>query len=81
MFAMLRARPCTLILCALSTACGGAGSPPVTFNKDVAPIVFRNCAACHRPGGDAPFSLLTYADAARRAAKIGEQTLARHMPP
>ena len=65
----------------MSTACGGPGSTPVTFNKDVAPIVFANCSTCHRPGGDAPFSLLTYGDAARRAAEIGDQTLARHMPP
>ena len=36
------------------------GSP--TFNRDVAPLVFKNCAACHRPGEVAPFSLLTYAD-------------------
>ena len=34
-----------------------------TFNKDIAPIVFANCAPCHRPGEVAPFPLLTYADA------------------
>jgi Flp pilus assembly protein TadD len=62
-------------------SCGRPSSVPVTFNKDVAPIVFANCVTCHRPGGDGPFSLLTYADAARRARDIGEQTLARHMPP
>lgn len=61
----------------LSSSCGR----PATFNKDVAPIVFANCVTCHRPGGDGPFSLLTYAESARRAAAIGEQTLARHMPP
>jgi len=72
----------TLIACAmLSTGCSRPSSTPVTFNKHVAPIVFANCATCHRPGGDAPFSLLTYADAADRATEIGEQTLARHMPP
>jgi hypothetical protein len=40
---------------------------PVTFNKDVAPILFTNCVSCHRPGEAAPFSLLTYEDAKRRA--------------
>ena len=70
-----------MIACALLSACGRAPSTPVTFNKDVAPIVFANCATCHRPGGDGPFSLLTYADAARHATEIGTQTLARHMPP
>ena len=34
-----------------------------TFNKDVAPILFANCIACHRPGEIAPMSLLTYQDA------------------
>jgi hypothetical protein len=57
--------------------------PPAhpTFNKDVAPIVFANCAGCHHPGGDAPFSLTTYADAVKKAQAIGEETLERHMPP
>jgi len=32
----------------------------VTFNKDVLPILQKNCQTCHRPGGIAPMSLLTY---------------------
>ena len=47
--------------------CGNRAPKPVTFNKDIAPIVFANCVSCHRPGGDGPFSLLTYADAAKHA--------------
>lgn len=61
--------------------CGNRAPKPVTFNKDIAPIVFANCASCHRPGGDGPFSLVTYADAAKQAQAIGEETLERHMPP
>lgn len=53
----------------------------VTFNRDVAPIVFQNCAPCHRPGEAAPFSLLTYADVVKRATKIAAVTRERHMPP
>jgi Tfp pilus assembly protein PilF len=53
----------------------------VTFHKDVAPIVFANCASCHRPGGAAPFSLLTYADVVDHADDIVEQTTSGHMPP
>ena len=34
-----------------------AGAP--TFAKDVAPILFKNCVGCHRPGEIAPMSLLT----------------------
>jgi hypothetical protein len=31
----------------------------LTFNEDIAPILFENCSSCHRPGGGAPFDLLT----------------------
>ena len=52
-----------------------------TFNKDIAPILYQNCAACHRPGEVAPFSLLTYADASKRAKLISTVTQRRFMPP
>jgi len=63
--------------------CGASPPPPapVTFNKDIAPILFANCASCHRPGGAAPFSLLTYAEAAEQAEAIAAQTFKGHMPP
>ena len=54
---------------------------PVTFTRDVAPILFGQCATCHHPGGPAPFTLLTYADARRRAAQIAAVTSRRIMPP
>lgn len=53
----------------------------VTFSADIAPILFTHCAACHRPGEVAPFSLLTYGDAKRRAAQIASVTARRIMPP
>src|SRR5215203_3705963 len=56
-----------------------AGAP--TFNKDVAPILYENCASCHRAGEVAPFPLLTYDDAAKRARLIAAVTSARVMPP
>src|SRR4029079_2824979 len=60
-----------------------AGKSPAspTFNRDVAPLVFKNCAACHRPGEVAPFSLLTYADVKKRAGLIKQATASRFMPP
>jgi tetratricopeptide (TPR) repeat protein len=60
-----------------------ADAPPAepTFTRDVAPIVYRECAACHRPGEAAPFPLLTYADVKRRARQIAEVTGSRFMPP
>ena len=58
-----------------------AQSVPVTFTRDVAPILFTNCAPCHRPEGVAPFPLLTYADARNHAAAIVTATRDRVMPP
>src|SRR5215471_6111034 len=57
-----------------------AGATP-TFNKDIAPILYENCATCHRPGQVAPFSLLTYQDAAKRAKLLAAVTESRYMPP
>jgi len=54
---------------------------PVTFNRDIAPIMFRSCAMCHRPGEAGPFSLLTYSDAKKHARQIAEVTRSRAMPP
>lgn len=53
----------------------------VTFNRDIAPIVFRYCSPCHRPGEAAPFSLLTYEDTAKFARQIAYITEKRIMPP
>lgn len=60
-------------------------SPPstetVTFSEHVAPILFARCASCHRPDGIAPFPLLTYEDANKRAQLIADVTASREMPP
>jgi tetratricopeptide (TPR) repeat protein/mono/diheme cytochrome c family protein len=52
-----------------------------TFTRDIAPIVFAQCATCHRPGEAGPFPLLTYADVKARAQQIAEVTGTRYMPP
>jgi tetratricopeptide (TPR) repeat protein len=56
-------------------------TPTVTFYKDIAPIVYRNCSPCHRPGEAAPFSLLTYHDVKTHAHQIADVTRRRYMPP
>lgn len=56
-------------------------SAPVTFDKDIAPVVFRNCSPCHRPGEIGPFSLLSYQDVRKHARQIGIVTRSRYMPP
>src|SRR5271154_2212769 len=66
-----------ILLCPLAMV--GATVP--TFNKDIAPILYKNCATCHRPGEVAPFALLTYQDAAKRAKLIATVTEKRYMPP
>src|SRR5215469_15947181 len=53
----------------------------VTFNRDIAPILFHSCATCHRPGEAAPFSLLTYSDVKKHARQIADVTKSRAMPP
>ncbi len=53
----------------------------VTYNRDIAPILIAHCVECHRPGEVAPFSLLTYEDAAKRATFLAEITSTRAMPP
>ena len=56
-----------------------AGVP--TFAKDVAPILYKNCTSCHRPGEIAPMSLLTYEDARPYAKAIRDEVSEGHMPP
>src|SRR5215510_14926272 len=58
-----------------------AGAEPVTYSRDIAPLVADRCAMCHHPGGSAPFSLLSYADVKRRAALVAAVTERRYMPP
>lgn len=59
-----------------------AGSAPaVTFYQNVAPIIYKECAPCHRPGESAPFSLLTYAEVKRHAEQIADVTKRGFMPP
>ena len=52
-----------------------------TFNKDVAPILFRRCVECHRPNQIAPMPLLSYEDARPWAKAIKAKVVAREMPP
>lgn len=53
----------------------------VNYTRDIAPILFAHCVECHRPGQVAPFPLLTYQDAAKRAAGLARATTRRLMPP
>lgn len=60
---------------------GAAAEAPVTFTKDVAPILQERCQVCHRAGTFAPMSLVTYEQARPWARAIKQKVLAREMPP
>jgi hypothetical protein len=53
----------------------------LTYTKDVQPILQRSCQTCHRPGTNAPMSLLTYEDVRPWARAIKGRVQARIMPP
>ncbi len=51
------------------------------FSEHIAPLMFKNCSPCHRPGSAAPFNLLTYEDAKRHARTIALTVSNQSMPP
>ena len=68
----------------LVPAVAGAQSRPAaapTFSKDVAPIIYKNCTVCHRPGEIGPFSMLTYAETRPWVKAIATQVTNGTMPP
>jgi hypothetical protein len=62
-----------------SSASGRAAVP--TFSKDVAPILYKNCVGCHRPGEIGPMPLLTYDDVRPHAKAIRDEVGDGNMPP
>ncbi len=69
----------TLVIATQFAHSEGGGSP--TFARDIAPIVYQNCAGCHHSGGAGPFPLVTYEDARKHARQIALVTQRRYMPP
>ena len=67
--------------CLAGTSVLSFAQSAVTFNRQIAPILFHNCASCHRPGQSAPFSLLSYEDGKKHAADIAKVTSTGYMPP
>src|SRR5688500_778684 len=88
-------RPMRNLLClaAVVSVCLGAmtgaapqSAPPAaatapTFTRDVAPILYKNCTSCHRPGEIAPMSLLTYDDVRPHARDVRDKIDEGAMPP
>jgi hypothetical protein len=74
----------TASLCALfvvGVSASGPAKPTATFTKDVAPILFNRCVACHRSGEIAPMSLLSYQEVRPWAKSIRQRVVDRSMPP
>src|SRR5882672_4056466 len=73
------------LLCALICGCGDSKAKSsvkqITFYEHVAPIVWKNCATCHRKGEIAPFELTTYEQVKKHASQIAKMTASRFMPP
>src|ERR1700683_5409233 len=55
--------------------------PQPTYGHDIAPILYRSCTSCHRPGESGPFPLLSYDDAKHYAPQIAAAVRTRSMPP
>lgn len=71
-----------LLAAGISIAAPPAEEPePVTFNKDVLPILQANCQTCHRPGEIAPMSFLSYQETRPWAKAIKAAVVSRQMPP
>ena len=69
--------------CAWVSGAAAAPAPPPapTFTRDVAPIFYKHCTTCHRPGQIAPMSLLSYKDARPWSRSIRARVANRTMPP
>ncbi|MBK7927800.1 MAG: cytochrome c [Bryobacterales bacterium] len=70
-----------LFLCAAAARAHDPITTKLTFTKEIVRLFHKHCANCHRDGGPAPFSLMTYESARPWATAIKEEVLARRMPP
>jgi hypothetical protein len=71
-----------LAACNQSQKRGDSGnSDGLTYTKDIAPILIKNCVPCHRDGGTAPFNLVKYEQVVRKKKTIREVVSAGIMPP
>ena len=62
-------------------SCGAAQQVGPTWSSDVAAIVYRSCAPCHRPGQPAPYTFLSYDDFFKKRSFAIEVMESGYMPP
>src|SRR4026209_1002789 len=92
---LIKLSVCTVVLVGVSGSVGmaksqrgpspaktvAASQPTPTFTKDIAPILYKNCVTCHRPGEVAPMSLISYNDVRPWSKAIKDKVAKREMPP
>jgi hypothetical protein len=64
-------------LAGISRASASDEKTAPTFTKEIAPIFYKNCVECHRPGEIAPMSLITYKEVRPWAKSIREKVVSR----
>jgi hypothetical protein len=69
------------LLAVAAMAATDTNTSPVTFSKEVLPILQKNCQECHRPGEAGPMSLLTFNDVRPWAKAIKASVVNKRMPP
>ena len=72
---------CAAVAAATVSVRAHSSTATPTFSRDVAPILYKSCTNCHRPGEIAPMSLLTFDDARPWARSIATRVAAGTMPP
>jgi hypothetical protein len=63
------------------TCVGLASAANSSFDRDVLPVLQKNCQTCHRPGEVAPMSFMTYQETRPWAKAIKTAVLSKKMPP
>jgi hypothetical protein len=71
----------TILVVLLFSCTENASKNTLTFNKDIAVIIHKNCSPCHRKGEAGPFELITYKDVKRKSKTIAKVVAAGIMPP
>jgi len=77
----MRSMMSVVVLLVMTKAIGSASTGETTFNKDVLPVLQKNCQVCHRPGEIGPMSFMTYEETRPWAKAIKEAVLTKKMPP
>jgi hypothetical protein len=73
--------PVVVLLMSVAAMAADNSQTPVTFNKDILPILQNNCQSCHRPNQIAPMSFLSYQDVRPWAQAMKNAVLTKQMPP